>query len=220
MIRARFAQLTVEEVANTLTHGFGLVLSVAGFFVLAFLSSWRGDFWYILSSVVYGLSLITLYAASTCYHGAISPKLKTRLQILDHCCIYLLIAGTYTPFTLVVLRDSIGASLFILIWSCALVGILLKLIFGKRFPVASVLSYLLMGWIGAFAVQPLADDLGFLPIALLVAGGFAYSIGVIFFAWKSLRHHHAVWHLFVLAGSVLHFLAIAIYVTPPQIAKI
>jgi hemolysin III len=220
MIRARFAQLTVEEVANTLTHGFGLVLSVAGFFVLAFLSSWRGDFWYILSSVVYGLSLVTLYAASTCYHGAISPKLKTRLQILDHCCIYLLIAGTYTPFTLVVLRDSIGASLFILIWSCALVGILLKLIFGKRFPVASVLSYLLMGWIGAFAVQPLADDLGFLPIALLVAGGVAYSIGVIFFAWKSLRHHHAVWHLFVLAGSVLHFLAIAIYVTPPQIAKI
>ena len=214
MIRARIAQLTVEEVANTLTHGFGLALSIAGFFVLVILSSRRGDFWYILSSVVYGLSLITLYAASTCYHAALSPKFKQRLQIADHCCIYLLIAGTYTPFTLVVLRDSIGASLFILIWSCAFAGILLKLIFGKRFPVASVLSYLLMGWIGAFAVQPLAEDLGFLPIVLLMAGGGAYSIGVIFFAWKSLRHHHAVWHLFVLAGSVLHFLAIAIYVTP------
>jgi hemolysin III len=214
MVNTRLKDLTIEEFANTITHGFGLLLSVVGFVVLVVLASVKGDFWYVLSSILYGLSLVTLYAASTFYHSATSPKQKKILQIVDHCCIYVLIAGSYTPFTLVVLREGIGQKLFIFVWAFALIGISLKLIFGDRFPIISTLSYLLMGWIGIVAVQPLFAALGFAPIALIVAGGIAYSIGVIFFAWHSLKHHHAIWHIFVLAGSIFHFLAIAIYVIP------
>lgn len=220
MLKARFSQLTVEELANTITHGFGLILSVAGFVFLVVLSFTQSDAWYVASSVIYGLSLIVLYAASTFYHGAVSPKFKDRLQIVDHCCIYLLIAGSYTPFTLIVLRGAFGQSLFVFVWSFAVAGILLKVFFGKRFAVVSVLSYLLMGWIGTVAVQPLFAALGFAPIALIVAGGIVYSLGVIFFAWERLPHNHAIWHLFVLAGSFLHFLAIAIYVIPYTAAQI
>jgi hemolysin III len=214
MVKARLKELTIEEFANTITHGFGLVLSLAGFAFLVILASFKGDFWYIASSVLYGLSLVTLYGASTFYHSATSPELKLRLQIVDHCCIYVLIAGTYTPFTLVVLRSGIGETMFFFVWAFALIGIVAKLIFGKRFPIASVLSYLVMGWIGVLAVEPLFAALGFAPIALVIAGGLAYSIGVIFFAWKSIRHHHAIWHVFVLMGSIFHFLAIALYVIP------
>ena len=214
MVRARLKKLTIEEFANTLTHGFGLLLSIAGFVFLVALASVNGDFWYILSSIVYGLSLVVLYAASTFYHSETSPEAKRILQIVDHCCIYVLIAGSYTPFTLIVLRSGIGQSLFFFVWAFALIGILLKIFFGKRFPVLSVLSYLVMGWIGVIAVQPLFAALGFAPIALVVAGGVAYSIGVIFFAWESIKHHHAIWHVFVLTGSICHFLAIAIYVMP------
>jgi hemolysin III len=214
MVKTRLKDLTIEEFTNTITHGFGLLLSIVGFVILVVLASVKGDFWYVLSSVLYGLSLVTLYAASTFYHSATLPKQKKILQIVDHCCIYVLIAGSYTPFTLVVLREGIGQKLFIFVWAFALIGISLKLIFGDRFPIISTLSYLLMGWIGIVAVQPLFAALGFAPIALVVAGGIAYSIGVIFFAWHSLKHHHAIWHIFVLAGSIFHFLAIAIYVIP------
>jgi hemolysin III len=214
MVRAKLKNLTIEEFANTITHGFGLLLSIAGFVFLVVLASIKGDFWYISSSVLYGLSLVTLYAASTFYHGATSPKLKKTLQIVDHCCIYVLIAGSYTPFTLIVLRSGIGQNLFYFVWAFALIGILMKIFFGTRFSFISVLSYLVMGWIGLIAVQPLFTALGLAPIALIVAGGVAYSIGVIFFAWHSIKHHHAIWHIFVLAGSIFHFLAIAIYVIP------
>lgn len=214
MVKARLKELTVEELANTITHGFGLVLSIAAFFILVFLAGIKGDFWYVASSILYGLSLIVLYAASTFYHSAVSPEAKRKLQIVDHCCIYLLIAGTYTPFTLVVLRSGIGGNLFIFVWAFALLGIISKLIFGKRFSIISVLSYLVMGWVGVVAVQPLFNALGLLPVALVVAGGIAYSVGVIFFAWKSIKHHHAIWHIFVLLGSIFHFLAIALYVIP------
>ena len=214
MVKSRLKELSVEEFANTITHGFGLALSVAAFIILVVLAGVKGDFWYVLSSLIYGLSLITLYAASTFYHSATSPRQKRILQIVDHCCIYLLIAGSYTPFTLIVLRSGIGQNLFIFVWAFALGGILLKLFFGDRYPIISTLSYLLMGWIGIIAVQPLFAALGFAPIALIVAGGIAYSVGVIFFAWHSLKHHHAVWHIFVLLGSIFHFLAIAIYVIP------
>jgi len=214
MVRARLKELTIEEFANTLTHGFGLLLSIAGFVFLVVLASVKGDFWYMTSSILYGLSLVTLYAASTFYHSAVSPEQKRRLQIVDHCCIYILIAGSYTPFTLIVLREGIGQNLFIFVWAFAIFGIVSKLLFGKRFPILSVISYLVMGWIGIVAVQPLFTALGFAPVALVVAGGIAYSIGVIFFAWHSIKHHHAIWHIFVLLGSICHFLAIAIYVIP------
>jgi hemolysin III len=214
MLKNQFQKLSIEEVANTLTHGFGLVLSVAGLVILVMLASIYGDILHIVSAIIYGLSLIVLYAASTFYHGATSPKAKENLQLLDHCCIYLLIAGSYTPFTLIALRGTFGYSLLAFVWLFALIGIVLKVFFHKKFPAASVISYVVMGWIGLIAVYPLFLALGMMPIALIVAGGLIYSIGVIFYSWKSLKHHHAVWHLFVLGGSILHFLAISIYVLP------
>jgi hemolysin III len=214
MIKAKLQNLTVEELANTLTHGFGLVLSVIGLFVLIFLASVKGDVLDTVSAVVYGLSLIVLYAASTFYHGATSPKAKENLQLLDHCCIYLLIAGSYTPFALIALRGSFGYGLLAFVWTFAFAGIALKVFFHKRFRAASVASYIVMGWIAVFAVQPLYNALGLPAMALLLAGGLAYTLGTIFYGWESIKHHHAIWHLFVLGGSVFHFLAIAIYVIP------
>ena len=207
-------KLSVEEIANSLTHGFGLVLSLAGFAFLVTLAALNGDRWHIASSIVYGASLVVLYAASTCYHGTTIPKLKQRLQVVDHCCIYLLIAGSYTPFALVVLGGALGTGLLAFVWAFALFGIAMKLIFRGRYNAAGVISYLAMGWIGIIAVQPLYLALGAVPLALIIAGGLSYSLGVIFFGWHSIRHHHAIWHVFVLGGSILHFLAVAIYVIP------
>ena len=218
MIRKRLNELPVEELANTLTHGFGLLLSLIGFVILTVLAGLRGDPWYILSSVVYGSSLVILYAASTVYHGTTSPKLKKTLQIVDHCCIYLLIAGSYTPFGLVISGGSFGRALLAAFWAFAGIGIVLKLIFGDRYPAITVTSYVIMGWLGVFAVQPLFNSLGIMPVALAIAGGLAYSLGVVFFPWKSIRHHHAIFHVFVLTGSILHYAAIVIYVVPYSMA--
>ena len=212
MIKKYFKTLSIEEVGNTLTHGFGLLLSLFGLGLLIYLASIYGDFLYIVSAVIYGLSLIALYSASTFYHGSTSPELKQKLQLIDHCCIYLLIAGTYTPFTLIALRGTFGNSLFLVVWGFALIGIGIKIFLHNRIPAASVISYLVMGWIGIIAVQPLYQALGLIPIALIVAGGLVYTLGTIFYGWKSLKYHHAVWHLFVLGGSICHFLAISIYV--------
>lgn len=218
MIRKRLNELPVEELANTLTHGFGLLLSVVGFVVLTVLAALRGDPWHIAGCVVYGTSLVILYTASTIYHGTTSPKLKKTLQIVDHCCIYLLIAGSYTPFGLVILGGSLGRALLAGIWAFAVIGIILKLIFGDRYPVITVTSYVIMGWLGVFAVQPLFSALGIMPVALAIAGGIAYSLGVVFFPWKSIRHHHAIFHVFVLAGSILHYAAVVLYVVPHTVA--
>lgn len=212
MVRAKLKLLSVEEFANTITHGFGLLLSVAGFVALVVLAGLHGDPVMAAGCVVYGLSLVVLYAASTLYHGATSPRLKKNLQILDHCCIYLLIAGTYTPFSLVLSAETLRFGLIGAIWTTAIVGILLKLLIGNRFPAVFVISYLIMGWIGVLAVRPLFEALGAVPTALAVAGGVAYSLGVVFFPWKSIRHHHAIFHVFVLAGSVFHYAAIVLYV--------
>ncbi|MEO7674871.1 MAG: hemolysin III family protein [Pyrinomonadaceae bacterium] len=218
MIRKRLNELSVEEFANTLTHGFGLVLSVVGFIVLTVLAGLRGNPWYILSCVIYGLSLVILYTASTLYHGTSSPKLKKNLQIVDHCCIYLLIAGSYTPFGFVISTNAYGRTLLAGIWAFALIGIILKLIFGDRYPAITVTSYVIMGWLGVFAIQPLFGALGVMPVALAIAGGLAYTLGVVFFPWKSIRHHHAIFHVFVLAGSILHYAAVVLYVVPYTIA--
>jgi len=219
MIKARLKELSVEEFANTITHGFGLVLSLVGFAVLLGLAISRGGAMLIASCIVYGISLVTLYAASTVYHGTTSLELKRKLQIVDHCCIYLLIAGSYTPFGLVIIGGSLGQYLLILIWVFAAVGIAAKLILRDRYPAVSVVSYLIMGWLGVFAVQPLLAALGVIPIALAVAGGLAYSLGVIFFAWHRIPHNHAIFHIFVLTGSVLHYLAVVLYVVPFVIVK-
>jgi hemolysin III len=205
-------ELSVEEFANTITHGFGLVLSIIGFAVLVVLASVRGGAAMIAGCVVYGVSLVVLYAASTAYHSTTSLELKKKLQVADHCGIYLLIAGSYTPFGIVIIGGTLGQTLLIAIWAFALIGITAKLIFADRFPALSVISYILMGWLGVFAVQPLFAALGIVPIVLAVAGGIAYTLGVIFFAWHKLPHNHAIFHVFVLAGSIIHYIAIAMYV--------
>jgi hemolysin III len=206
--------LSVEELANTITHGFGLVLSIIGFVVLVILAGFRGDAMSIAGCIVYGLSLVVLYAASTIYHSVTSPVLKKRLQIADHCGIYLLIAGSYTPFGLVIIKGAFGQNLLITIWAFALVGIVAKLIMRDRWPAVSVVSYLVMGWIGVVAIQPLLAALGSTAITLIVAGGVAYSLGVIFFAWNRIPHNHAIFHVFILAGSILHYIAVVVYVVP------
>ncbi len=214
MLRRQFQHLSVEEFANTITHGFGLLLSIIGFVVLVMLAGFRGDAVSITGCVVYGLSLVILYAASTLYHSTASPKLKTRLQVADHCGIYLLIAGSYTPFGLIILNAAVGQNLLIAIWAFALLGILAKLILRDKFPAISAVSYLVMGWIGVFGIQPLLAAIGLMPVVLIAVGGVAYSLGVIFFAWKRFRHHHAIFHIFVLAGSILHYIAVVLYVVP------
>ncbi len=214
MIKAHLNNLSVEELANTITHGLGLFLSVIGFIVLGILAGLRGDALSIIGCVVYGMSLVILYAASTIYHGVISPTLKKKLQIADHCGIYLLIAGSYTPFGLVIIKGTLGQNLLITIWAFALVGIIAKLLMRDRWPAVSVVSYLVMGWIGVVAIQPLLAALGSTAITLIVAGGVAYSLGVVFFAWNRIPHNHAIFHVFILAGSILHYIAVVIYVVP------
>jgi len=217
-IRTRFNELSVEEVANTITHGFGLVLSLAGFIVLVTLACLRGEPLLIAACLVYGFSLIVLYAASTIYHGTTSPELKHALRLVDHCCIYLLIAGTYTPFASVIIDDTIGRSVLAAIWVFAVGGILLKLLFRDRFQALSVVLYLVMGWLGVLAIQPMLEALGVVPVILAIAGGVAYSLGVVFYASHRIPHNHAVFHVFVLAGSILHFVAVVVYVVPYRAA--
>jgi len=214
MIRAHLSEMAVEEVANATTHGFGLVLSVIGFAVLLTLAILSGDSWFVVSSVVYGTSLVVLYAASTIYHTVIHERTKRYLQLLDHCCIYLLIAGTYTPFLLTVLRGTLGESALAFIWTIAVVGITLKLIFRDRFNILGIVLYLLMGWIGVFAIKPMYEALGLAPLILIIGGGLSYTLGMIFFGWHRIRHHHAIFHVFVLGGSILHYAAIVGYLIP------
>lgn len=213
-IKQRFRELPVEEVANTITHGFGLILSVAGFVALVVLAVGHGGKMLFAASLVYGISLIVLYTASTVYHVTTSLELKNALRIVDHCCIYLLIAGSYTPFGLVILNGMFGQSLLVAVWLFAVCGILAKLLFRERFAAVSVISYLVMGWLGAVALQPMFEALGIAAVLLAVAGGLSYSLGVVFFALHRIRHNHAIFHIFVLAGSILHYAAVVLYVVP------
>lgn len=209
-------RLSVEEIANCVTHGFGLALSLAGFVVLVLLAWANGDAMHVASLSVYGASLVALYAASTLYHSARRPRAKQFLQVLDHCGIYLLIAGTYTPFTLLMLRGGWGWTLFGLAWGIAVAGILFRLVFGTRYRGVAVASYVAMGWLCVVAIKPMLTLIPAGALAWLVAGGVAYTSGVFFFASKRVRHAHAIWHLFVLMGSVCHYLAIVLYVIPPK----
>ena len=213
-IRRRFNELPIEEVSNTITHGFGLILAIAGFVTLIFLAVRNGGTMLFAASLVYGISLVVLYAASTVYHVTTSAELKKALRIVDHCCIYLLIAGSYTPFGMVILNGVLGETLLAAVWLFAFLGIIAKLIFRERFQVVSVLSYLAMGWLGVVALQPILEALGFMAVLLAVLGGLSYSLGVVFFALHRIPHNHAIFHVFVLGGSILHFAAVIIYVIP------
>lgn len=203
-----------EEIANSVTHGIGAGLSVAALSILVTFASLNGDAWRVVSFSIYGSTLILLYIASTFYHGLPFPRAKIILQVLDHSAIFLLIAGTYTPFTLVTLRGAWGWTLFGLVWGLAICGILLKVFFINRFRILSVCLYIGMGWIMLIALKPLLSAVPVGGIVWLGIGGLAYTFGVIFYVLKQIPFNHAIWHLFVLAGSVCHFFSILFYVLP------
>ena len=203
-----------EEIAHAITHGVGLLLSVAGLVVLIVLASLRGDAWHVVSVSIYGATLVLLYSASTFYHALPAPRAKRVFRTLDHAAIYVLIAGTYTPFMLVNLRGGWGWALFGVVWGLAVLGIVLEAVAKQRVRVLSVILYLGLGWLIAIAVKPLMQSVEPGGLVLLVAGGLAYSVGVVFYGWKRLPYHHAVWHLFVMAGSLFHFFAVLFYVIP------
>ena len=204
-----------EEIAHAVSHGIGILLSIAGLAVLVAFASLYGDAWHITSSSIYGATLILLYTASTLYHGIPQPAAKRVLRRLDHAAIFLLIAGTYTPFTLVNLRGGWGWTLFGLVWGFALLGVVLETVLKRRIKWLSLSLYLGLGWLVVIAIEPLLDAVEPGGLILLLAGGLCYSLGVIFYVWKRLAYHHAVWHLFVMAGSLLHFFSIFFYVLPP-----
>lgn len=203
-----------EEIANTVTHGIGVGFSITGLILLVVRAALYGSAWQVVSFSIYGASLILLYLASTLYHGFQSPRLKSIFRIMDHTAIYLLIAGTYTPFLLVTLRGPWGWTLFGIIWGLALGGIIFKLVFGTKYEMLSTIFYLLMGWVVIIAIKPLIDVLPTGGLVWLVAGGLAYSLGVIFYAWEKLPYNHAIWHGFVLAGSFFHFFAVFFHIAP------
>ncbi|HWS27606.1 MAG TPA: hemolysin III family protein [Xanthomonadales bacterium] len=206
------AGLHLEELLNALTHGAGALVALAGAAVLITLASIYADRWAVIGASVYGASLLLLYVASTLYHAVSHVKIKARLKIFDHCMIYVLIAGTYTPFTLTSLRGPWGWTLFGLIWGLALAGIIFKLYYTGRFQWLSTGIYLAMGWLVVIAIEPLMKALPQGAFAWLMAGGIAYTLGTVFYMSRRLPYAHAIWHGFVLAGSVCHFAAVWIQV--------
>jgi hemolysin III len=200
---------TVPELWNALTHGAGAVISLGAGAVLVTLVAVRGDGWQLAGAIVFCLSMLALYVASTLYHAIPQPVAKRRLKVLDHCAIFVLIAGTYTPFALVALRDSVGWWLFAAAWSLALLGIVFKLFFTGRFKFASTAVYVGMGWMVVFTARPFLHAVPMPIVGWLLAGGVAYTLGTVFYLAKH-RHAHAVWHGFVLLGSTCHFVAVAL----------
>jgi hemolysin III len=205
---------TINEIANSVTHGIGALLAVAGLVLLVVFAAAYGNTWHVVSFSIYGSTLVLLYLASTLYHSAQNPKIKQTLRIIDHAAIYLLIAGTYTPFMLVTLQGVRGWVMFGVIWGLAVVGILYKVFFINRHVVISTIFYLLMGWMIVFSISDLFRALPLGGIIFLGAGGLSYTLGIIFYAGRERLLMHAIWHLFVLGGSICHFFAILFYVLP------
>jgi hemolysin III len=204
-----------EELAHCATHGLGVLASLAGIaWLLASAVSSGASPWRAIGGVVFGASALLLFTTSVLYHGTTSPRLKPRLRLLDHSAIYVLIAGTYTPFALGVLDGGWAWTLFGLVWGLALAGIAAKLTLGFRFPLASTLLYLAMGWIGVVAARPLMQSLTPTELTWIVAGGLVYTAGVPFYLWKTRPYAHAVWHLFVLGGVACHFVAVLSVMAP------
>ena len=203
-----------EELANSISHGVGILLGIVGLAVLVGFASVYGGAKQIVGVSVFGLSMILLYTASTLYHSVTNAKVKEILRTLDHSAIYLLIAGTYTPFCLVNLEGAWGWGIFAAIWTLAITGIVSRVWLGRKSNKISVAIYLLMGWFIVIAFKPLLANISSLALAFLIAGGVSYTAGVLFYVWHRLRFHHAIWHLFVLGGTVLHFFAVLFAVIP------
>jgi hemolysin III len=206
-----------EEVASSATHGLGVVLSISALIILTTLAARSGDIWRVVSFSIYGSTLIIMYLSSVLYHSFQEPGIKRVFRYLDHSSIYLLIAGTYTPFTMINLRGAWGWTLFGIIWGLAAFGLLMTVLGIGRSRVLASLVYIGMGWLVVVAIKPLLEAVPPGGIAWLVAGGLFYTLGVVFYVWKRLPFNHAIWHLFVLGGSVCHFFAILFYVLPVRV---
>ncbi|WP_194767695.1 PAQR family membrane homeostasis protein TrhA [Tamlana sp. I1] len=204
-------QTPFEEKLNAFSHALGVVFGIVALVLLIQHDSGKSD-WSLFSVIVYGLSIIILFSASTLYHSIKYGPWKQFFRIIDHICIYLLIAGTYTPVTLIALHQSLGWPLFYTVWGIAFVGMILKLFFTGRFEVISTLLYVVMGWLIIFDISNLSQSIGSDGIWLLCAGGLCYMFGIIFYAVQKIPYHHLIWHLFVLAGAICHFLMIFYYV--------
>ena len=203
-----------EEIANSITHGVGLILSIAGLGVLIAFASRLGNAWHVVSCTIFATTLILQYTFSTLYHSIQLPRAKSVMRVLDHSAIFLLIAGSYTPFMLVNLRGTWGWTLFGIVWALALLGVLFQISLLRRWQGISLALYIGMGWVVVVAIKPMLGAVAPGGLILLLLGGLAYTSGVGFYLWKSLRYNHAIWHGFVLAGSILHYFAVLFYVIP------
>ncbi|WP_394001185.1 hemolysin III family protein [Luteimonas sp. WGS1318] len=205
-----------EEFASALTHGLGATAALAAGAVLITLAALFGNAWQLGASIVFGISLLLLYLASTLYHAVSHPVVKGRLKVFDHCAIYLLIAGTYTPFTLIGLRGPLGWWLFGIIWTLALAGVVFKLFYTGRFRGVSTAIYVAMGWLVVIAIGPVAAALDAWTLGWIIAGGVFYTLGTFFYMRDSIPYAHAIWHLFCIAGSVCHYVAVLAQVVPAR----
>lgn len=203
-----------EEVANSITHGIGVLLSIAALVVLIVFSSLHGTAWHVVSFTIFGATMVLLYTSSTLLHSLPKGKAKNVFEILDHSSIYFFIAGSYTPFLLVVVRGWEGWTLFGIVWGLAIGGTIFKVFFVKKFLFFSTILYVLMGWLIVLVWNPIVESLHPNGVILLVIGGLLYTGGAVFYMWRGFNYHHALWHLFVLAGSIVHFFAVLLYVLP------
>ncbi len=197
-----------EEIFNSITHGIGTLLSIAGLVLLVVFAAIKGNAWHVVSFSIFGSTLVMLYLSSTLYHSFTREKVKNIFVRFDHAAIFLLIAGTYTPFLLTALRGALGWTLFGIIWTVAIAGVVIRSIYLTRFRKLMVAIYLIMGWLFVVAIGPMMKNLPGLSILFLFLGGLMYSIGVVFYAWRKLKYGHGIWHLFVLAGSIMHFFSV------------
>jgi hemolysin III len=206
----------IEEKINIISHAVGFILSIVALVLLLVYANLYGNVWHIVSFSIFGASLIILYAASTFYHSIKKPELRNKLNIIDHASIYVLIAGTYTPFTLVTLKGAIGWVIFGISWGLALTGIVLKLFFTGQYDLISTIMYVLMGWVIVFAIKPLVHNLSLEGLLWLFAGGISYTIGAILYSIDRIKFNHAIFHIFVLIGSFCHFMSVFFYVLPAK----
>ncbi|MCK1999116.1 hemolysin III [Paenisporosarcina quisquiliarum] len=197
-----------EEIANAIIHGIGAVFSVAALVILIVSSVMHGTAWHVVSFTLFGSSMILLYLSSTLVHGFPAGRVKDFFEIMDHSAIYFFIAGTYTPFLFLAIKGTLGWTLFGIVWGLAIAGTVFKAFFVKRFLHTSTLLYVVMGWLLVFGWKPLLENVSSQGIILLAIGGILYTVGAVFYVWRGFTYHHAVWHVFVLAASILHFFAV------------
>ena len=208
---------TGEEIANSVIHGVGALLSIAALAVMTAAAVQRGSVWHVVSFAVFGSSMVLLYTFSTIYHGLTNLRAKRVFEFLDHSGVFLLIAGTYTPFSLVVLHGRVGWAIFGIIWGLFAAGIIYKTFFLKKAVIVSTLIYVCMGWVIVLAFKPLVESLVGAGLFWLVLGGVLYTGGTVLYVWRRVRYHHALWHLFVIAGTACHFICVLFYVLPIRV---